>query len=105
VKVDVRAQCVERDGPCRIRGAPFGPCRGPSQWAHYGPHRRCRTVGRPPLERHRRDASFMMCDGHHDLYDGQRLENGHRLQVEALTDRGTDGPLRFQLGPVVYVEE
>lgn len=95
----VREQCVDRDGYCRLQGVErFPPCRGRSEWAHFGEHKRFKTRGMAPEDRHKRDASLMMCDGHHDLYDA------NELQIEALTERGTDGPLRFSHGGQVYEE-
>jgi hypothetical protein len=43
VKRRVRAQCVERDGFCRLMGC--GPCHGVSEWAHLHRKRRSQTRG------------------------------------------------------------
>jgi hypothetical protein len=90
----VRAECVDRDGYCRIRqsgaDALLGPCRSFSQWAHLEEHRRGKTRNQPPEERHQRKFSCMMCDGHHDLYDL------HRFRITYLTDDAADGPLRYE---------
>ena len=102
----VRPQVVERDGHCRLGGGPpivalvTGRCKGASQWAHFGPHRRSRTVNRPPEERHTRPGSLMLCDGHHDAYDDGLLV------ITALTDRECDGPLEFRRkgGVLAYSE-
>ena len=101
----VREQCVDRDGYCRLSGvARFAPCDGPSEWMHLGDHRRSNTRGMDPEERHRRDKSLMGCRRHHGLYDGRQLVNGQRLQIDEITDRGADGPLRFTLDGHVYEE-
>lgn len=101
----VRESCVNRDGPCRIKGVErFPPCDGPSEWAHFGEMKRAKTRGMDPSERHTRQGSLMMCRHHHALYDGRAHHQGSRLQIEALTTNGTDGPLRFELAGVVYDE-
>ncbi len=76
----------------------FPPCLGPSEWAHFGDKKRFKTRGLPPEERHTVEDSLMMCDGHHDLYDA------NRLHIEALTERRCEGPLRFELDGVIYEE-
>jgi flagellar biosynthesis GTPase FlhF len=94
-----RAKCVARDGYCRLLGTTlFGACRGPSEWAHWGDWKRWKTRGMDPEERHRSDRSIMLCDRHHDMYDA------HALAIEALTERGTDGRLRFTSDAGTYEE-
>lgn len=96
VKV-VRPQVVVRDGHCRLLGMPkrlremlFGECEGPSEWSHYNEtHRRSKTVGLPPEQRHMVAHSMMLCRKHSQLYDS------NRMRCKELTERGCDGPLRF----------
>lgn len=100
-----REECVGRDGYCRLAGvARLGPCFGPSEWMHLGDYRRSLTRGQDPTERHRRDKSLMGCRRHHALYDGRDYVNGSRLTITELTERGADGPLRFELDGQVYEE-
>lgn len=94
----VRPQVVARDGYCRARDIGMGACRGASEWAHFGDHRRARTRGKPPEERHTTAGSLMFCVGHHDDYDEGRMA------VAATTDRECDGPLRFEKDGVVHTE-
>ena len=104
VKQSVRAQCVERDGDCRIlKSAPtiaiafeiFGECRGESEWAHMHAKRRSQTRGQAPEVRHTTAHSFMACTRHHDMYDGRQSP---RLFITALTRKGADGDLEVRLG-------
>lgn len=97
---DTREKVAQRDGHCRLAGVKlFGSCCPlPPEWAHFGGWRRWQTRGLPPEERHRDDRSMMLCRWHHDAYDA------HRLLVTALTERGTNGPLRFESGGTVYEE-
>jgi hypothetical protein len=87
---DVRARCVERDGYCILRGGALGPCEGPSEWAHFGEHKRFKTVRQEAEERHTTAGSFMACRRHHDQYDGRRKP---RLVISAPTSLGCDGAL------------
>lgn len=101
VKV-VRPQVADRDGYCRLfrfdeawrarLWAMFGRCSGPSEWAHFGAHRRSRTMGMAAAERHTPEGSLMLCTRHHRDYDQ------NRLRVHALTSQGCEGPLRFTGG-------
>lgn len=89
----VRAQCVERDGYCRIgkdNRLEESRCDGPSQWCHYGPFKRARTRGQAPEARHTTSGSFMGCERHHADYDAGRLK------IRALTRRLCDGPLSYR---------
>ncbi len=95
----VREQCVDRDGFCRAQGIGMGPCIGCSEWCHFGDHKRFKTRGQEPERRHNTQGSLMMCSGHHYEYDKGRLE------INALTERGCDGPLEFQRGDERYAEE
>ena len=103
VVTSVRAQCVERDGYCRMsrwysidgednyaRGVDTF-CSGPSEWAHVGEHTRAKTRGMAPERRHTTAGSLMLCRRHHHDLDA------HRITVDALTAAGADGPLRFAL--------
>lgn len=108
VKKDVRAQCVERDGQCRVFRTIAGQhggwailgalvqihmkdmCDGPSEWAHMHSRRRSQTRGQAPERRHDTAHSLMLCRFHHQAYDA------HRLHITALTRKGADGPLKFR---------
>ena len=90
VKKSVRAQCVERDGYCRVSDS---QCGGLSEWAHLGAKKRARTRGMAPELRHTTGGSLMLCTVHHLWYDrGQ-------MQIVPLTLKGADGLLHFR--PVV----
>lgn len=101
VKRAVRAACLERDGYCRV-----WPSRvhidlelaGPSEWAHMHVARRSKTRGQDATERHATATSLMLCRAHHTAYDGKTLV------IEALTDKGADGPLKFTYGGRSYSE-
>lgn len=87
VTTRVRAACVRRDGPCRLRGvAVVGACAGPSQWAHVGVHRRFQTRGQSPALRHTTAGSCMLCQRHHEAYDA------HLFTIDGTT-AGADGNL------------
>lgn len=90
VVTDVRAAVVERDGMCRVP-ARLGPCQGVLEWAHMPDFRRSKTLGQPAEARHTSEGSFMCCTRHHAMLDQ------HQLTVTALTDRGADGTLRFEV--------
>lgn len=102
----VRPMCVARDGYCRtsrydLLAASHALgicCRGRSEWAHLGDKKRARTRGMAPEERHTTAGSLMLCGRMHRLYDDGEL------QIEALTEHGADGRLRFRLGEAVYEE-
>ena len=91
----VRAIVADRDGRCRLFGTTiFGCCAGRSEWAHMDNGRRFKTRGmRNPHDRHRTDASLILCGSHHQ--HGPFALDRHTLLIELLTDRGADGPLRF----------
>ena len=102
VKDQVRAECVDRDGSCRLAtrskgdvAGLVGPhvCRGRSQWAHLGDHKRARTRGMAPEERHTTAGSLMLCEGAHDQYDRRRKPY---LDIDPVTSRGADGPLALK---------
>lgn len=105
----VRAQCVERDGYCRIGSLTadalgdyfaeelFVPaladgCSGPSEWSHIKDTSRAKTRNMKPEVRHRTAKSLMLCKYHHDCYDGRQRP---RLLIEEPTELGADGPLYF----------
>lgn len=90
VKKAVRAECVKRDGFCRLMGC--GPCSGRSEWAHLGEKKRARTRKMAPEVRHTTAGSLMACTGHHEAYDAGRIE------IEPTTARGADGLLRVRWG-------
>lgn len=81
----VRAKCVDRDGACRLSG--LVGCSGPSEWAHLGDYRRFNTRGQSAERRHTTVGSLMLCEAHHDAYDG------HQIDIRPATDRGADGLL------------
>jgi len=108
IKRQVRAACVERDGRCRLNTesevsitalwalVKTGGCeRSLSEWAHMEGYRRFETRGKPPEDRHCTHGSLMLCRKHHDMYDN-RYPSGERLAITALSERGADGPLRFE---------
>lgn len=100
VKVEqkVRAECVERDGDCRLKGVDGANCRGESEWAHLDDKKRARTRGMAPEERHTAGGSLMLCTFHHASYDNGGIDlepliqsvgaNG-RLGYRIVRDRGT----------------
>lgn len=100
----VRAQCVSRDGYCRIqqdwlRSPDPSPLARecthiafPSEWAHMHVKRRSQTRGLPPEIRHTTKDSLMLCSRHHAEYDNKAKP---RLFITALTRKGADGPLKF----------
>lgn len=100
---DVRLTCVERDRYCRLYVLDaslrrdlwqmFGQCSGRSEWAHFGAKRRSHTRGQEAVIRHTTAGSLMLCEVHHRT--GEAAYDLHRMTIEALTDRGCDGPLRF----------
>lgn len=109
VAAKVRAQCVERDGYCRIGSMGsdqfndqfsadlFVPaladgCEGPSEWAHLWDKKRAKTRGMAPEQRHTTQDSAMLCRTHHDRYDGRATP---KLKIRPLTTHGADGALSF----------
>ncbi len=90
----VRAQCVERDGYCRL--AALSPCNGPSEWAHLGAKKRARTRGMLPEERHTKAGSFMACRRHHQLYDAGLIEIAVIPESYGPLPYGADAPMRTQ---------
>lgn len=96
----VRAHDVERDGYCRIGKnllAGLGPCGGPSEWAHLKGSRRWQTRGMASEVRHTPEGTCMLCWLHHAEFDGRILgPRRSRIHIEALTDRGAEGPLAFE---------
>jgi hypothetical protein len=107
---EVRPQVVDRDGYCRFyylndatRRACWGivgECSGPSEWSHYNAtHRRSKTVGMEPEQRHDRRYSMMLCRSHSHAYDQNEID------IRTLTDEGCDGPLRAERDGVVWIEK
>ena len=91
----VRAQCVERDGHCRLAGVlAAGPCFGRSEWAHLAEYRRSKTLGQPAEQRHTVQGSLMLCQGHHGRYDR------HEFELEPLTALGAESTLRIRMNGV-----
>ena len=101
----VRAQCVKRDGFCRMASWPsdvldvFTYCYGPSEWAHLAEKRRSKTRGQAPEVRHTTAGSLMLCRGHHNAYD-----RAHTLKIVSLTVQGANGPLRFEVRGTAYAK-
>ena len=106
----IRAEVASRDETgCRLRRRlssghvhfPLTECRfapsGP-EWCHMDEMKRFQTRKMIPERRHATTHSFLGCNLHHTDYDHGRLK------IEALTDSGADGRLRFTLGRVVYQE-
>ncbi len=96
----VRAQCVERDGHCRIDTPIAGDqilmkheCSERSEWAHFGAKKRAHTRGMAPEVRHTTADSLMLCQDVHRLYDASQLA------IDPLSDQGCNGPLAFRLTP------
>jgi hypothetical protein len=87
----VRAQCVARDGDCRIGSATtyLGACAGESEWCHLGDMRRFRTRGMDPDVRHTKAGTCCLCTKHHQMLDA------NEIRVEFMTPDGADGTLRF----------
>ena len=104
VEQSVRAECVERDGHCRISSWEDHPddwhaddlqqpddfSEGPSEHAHMHSRRRSQTRNQAPEIRHDTKHSLMLCRFHHAEYDA------HRLLITALSRKGADGPLKFR---------
>ena len=106
----VRPIVEDRDGYCRLMwfddatrrqiAAIFGQCAGPSEWAHL--LKRWQSRGMDGHARHRRDASIMLCRFHHQ--DDRAGFDRHAFEIEPMTDRGADGPLRFVKGGQTWEE-
>lgn len=101
IKNDVRAECVVRDGYCRVETLAVKgdvrqwdpPCSGWSEWCHLGDKKRARTRGMDPGIRHTTAGSLMMCQGHHAHYD-----HGLMFILGSDGEEATDanGPLNFR---------
>jgi hypothetical protein len=95
----IREIVVERDGYCRLaKIVPAHVCCGVSQWSHWGDWKRYKTRNQDPERRHVSMGSLMLCLFSHYAYDK------HHIHIEALTERGCDGPLRVRIGSAVYEE-
>lgn len=87
-KTQVRAECVDRDGYCRVAEMMRTLCNGPSQWTHLEDKRRCFTRGMKPTDRHSTQWTCQMCQGHHAAYDA------HHFDVRFIDeDKGADGAI------------
>ena len=95
----VRQACVDRDGYSRMvsRGIYFAGLvnGGPTQWCHMRPYTRAQTRKMAPERRHSTKWTLMLTALEHSALDASRLE------IEALTDRGADGPLRYRFNGTV----
>lgn len=102
VVADVRERVFRRDWRCRAcaAGVPreYGMTFQEDQWAHLGNHRRFKTRGMAPEERHTTQGSMRLCDQHHHQYDH------HTLNIIMLTEAGADGPVRFERDGQEFVE-
>jgi hypothetical protein len=89
-KAQVRAECVERDGYCRIAEMAHRTlCAGRSEWMHLEEGRRSQTRGMAPEKRHTTRLSLMGCKRHHLEYDA------HVFDVDFIDpERGADGALQ-----------
>lgn len=95
VAAAIRALVSDRDGYCRLYwfdtgtrakiAQLFGPCGGPSEWAHLT--RRSATRGQPAGVRHTSGGTVMLCRSHH------QREEAHKIWFSYQTARGADGPL------------
>jgi hypothetical protein len=105
----VRPEVVARDGYCRLQWHDnetrlmlqrmFGTCQGPSEWSHYNEtHRRSKTMGQAPEQRHTTAHSLMLCKYHANEYDQ------NRMRILERTERGCNGPLRFSRNGNVWQE-
>ena len=107
VKTSVRATVATREEHrCRLwPAAPglLGLCSGTPQWAHLEDGKRFKTRGQPADRRHTTAASCLLCAWHHDAYDRGVGKRG-KLRITFLTDRGANGPMRFERAGVVYEE-
>ena len=91
----VRADCVTRDGYCRVRRDikdQHGDCEGPSEWCHLGEKTRAKTRRMAPEERHSTEWTIMACKKHHDMIDGRRKPV---LKVAMPDPEGADGLLSW----------
>jgi hypothetical protein len=86
----VRTLVAARDGFCRLACQGVGPCLGPSEWCHFGAHKRFNTRRMDPTLRHTTAGSFMACTSHHKRYDAGTIT------ITALTELGCDGPLEIR---------
>ncbi len=104
VEMKVRGDVMTRDGVCRLAFVVgefrfrIGRCEGVSEFAHLGEFRRFKTRGMLPEERHNTPGTMSLCTKHHRLYDA------HTMNIEALTEDGADGAMRFTVGDVVFEE-
>lgn len=96
----VRAECVNRDGDCRLALTEdsdpftldaFGACSGESEWAHLENGRRFKTQRMAPELRHNTATSAILCTRHHDAYDKRKT-----LRVTLLSSAGANGELLFR---------
>lgn len=96
-----RAEAVPRDGYCRLEGCGLGPCSGPSQFAHFEDSRRFLTRGMAPEQRHDAGGGLVLCQQHHDRYDGRARP---RIEIEAKGPARARGLLRFRSEGTTYEE-
>jgi hypothetical protein len=98
---EVHREVSDRDGYCRLYWIDaierrkvwdlFGECRGRSELAHYNEtHRRSKTRGRAPEDRHDAAHALKLCERHHDDYDQNIFE------IEERSASGCHGQLRVR---------
>jgi hypothetical protein len=85
----VRAECVERDGYCRLAGL-FVTCHGESAWCHLEGKRRSQTRNMKPEDRHSAAWTVMLCARHAELEERHVLRS--RYDDPA---RGAHGLIRW----------
>lgn len=88
----IRETVAERDGYCKLAAyaGVLGRCEGPSEWAHWGAWKRCKTRGLPPEDRHTTGGSLMLCRRHHRAYDAGQFN------IVAVTEYGMDRAIAYQ---------
>lgn len=102
----VRAACVERDHRSRLTWEVWlwGLDGVPEDWmgvpelVHMHVARRSKTRGMAPSIRFNTKTCLILPRAIHRLYDAKELT------IEALTDQGADGPLRFTFRGKSYSE-
>lgn len=111
MKAAVRARVFSRDSWCRaLQWTPemwaWSKCEGPDEWAHFADHRRARTRGKAPEERHTTAGSLRLCRKHHMMYDGKLRPRLNIVPVDyaapGCDGPGCDGLLEFSCGEVKW---
>jgi hypothetical protein len=89
----VRAKVHDRDEGCRVGkiGDEGKRCFGSTQCAHMEGKRRSQTRRMAPEQRHSTAWEIELCMFH------AMLEETKQMKTAYLSDRGADGPMRFEL--------